>query len=225
MSTERYSDEMRGEAKHIWDRILEHPFLVEMSYGQLPLEKFRYYVKQDYAYLVDFVRCLAISLDRVEDIDTIRVFVAQLGANMEIELDALEDLGARIGLNIDDLRKREMSPTNLGYTRHLFHVSHTGTTSEIIAAMLPCIWTYEVIAEKIGFEEGLRGHPIYNEWCDTYRSPEYGALVEWYRSFVDIKAREAGPAIKKRMMEHFLTSSRYEYMFWDMAYNLEEWPV
>ncbi|MNN99242.1 Thiaminase-2 [compost metagenome] len=28
-----------------------------------------------------------------------------------------------------------------------------------------------------------------------------------------------------RMREHFLLSCQLEYMFWDMAFNLEEWPV
>jgi thiaminase/transcriptional activator TenA len=30
---------------------------------------------------------------------------------------------------------------------------------------------------------------------------------------------------KKRMTEHFMLSSRYEYMFWQQAYGLESWPV
>ena len=29
----------------------------------------------------------------------------------------------------------------------------------------------------------------------------------------------------KRMEEIFLLSSQYEYMFWDSAYRMEEWPV
>jgi len=27
------------------------------------------------------------------------------------------------------------------------------------------------------------------------------------------------------MEEAFVASSRYEYMFWDAAYRMEEWPV
>jgi thiaminase/transcriptional activator TenA len=28
-----------------------------------------------------------------------------------------------------------------------------------------------------------------------------------------------------RMEEAYLTSLRYEYLFWDMAYRQEEWPL
>ena len=30
---------------------------------------------------------------------------------------------------------------------------------------------------------------------------------------------------KKRMEEAFVISSRYEWMFWEMAWNEEKWPV
>jgi thiaminase/transcriptional activator TenA len=30
---------------------------------------------------------------------------------------------------------------------------------------------------------------------------------------------------KKLMTAHFLLSSRYEYLFWDQAYNLEKWRI
>jgi thiaminase/transcriptional activator TenA len=42
---------------------------------------------------------------------------------------------------------------------------------------------------------------------------------------VDQAAREASPQELEAMREAFMISSRYEYMFWDMAYNMEEWPV
>jgi thiaminase/transcriptional activator TenA len=27
------------------------------------------------------------------------------------------------------------------------------------------------------------------------------------------------------MRRHFVTTSRYEWMFWDMGYRLESWPI
>ncbi len=49
--------------------------------------------------------------------------------------------------------------------------------------------------------------------------------VDAWRGFVDQAAREASPQELEAMREAFMISSRYEYMFWDMAYNMEEWPV
>jgi thiaminase/transcriptional activator TenA len=38
-------------------------------------------------------------------------------------------------------------------------------------------------------------------------------------------AAESGPASRARMTEHFVTTSRYEWMFWEMGYRQEAWPV
>jgi thiaminase/transcriptional activator TenA len=42
---------------------------------------------------------------------------------------------------------------------------------------------------------------------------------------VDRLAGEASPPQRERIASAFLTSSRYEYLFWDASYRLEQWPV
>ncbi|HAN91400.1 MAG TPA: thiaminase II, partial [Nitrospira sp.] len=51
------------------------------------------------------------------------------------------------------------------------------------------------------------------------------AVQEWMRARVDTWARTAGHEEKKRMEQAFLISSKYEWMFWEMAWNEEKWPV
>ena len=49
--------------------------------------------------------------------------------------------------------------------------------------------------------------------------------VEAWRGFVDQMAADAGPAELQAMRRAFMTSSRYEYMFWEAAYTRQQWPV
>ena len=49
-------------------------------------------------------------------------------------------------------------------------------------------------------------------------------MTAW-RDFVDQMAENASPAELEAMRTAFLPSSRYEYMFWDAAYNRQQWPV
>ena len=58
-----------------------------------------------------------------------------------------------------------------------------------------------------------------------YVSPEYKALADWARSLADRLAGASGPADVERMAQAYLTSLRYEYLFWEMSYGLEAWPV
>jgi thiaminase/transcriptional activator TenA len=38
-------------------------------------------------------------------------------------------------------------------------------------------------------------------------------------------AHDASPSELDAMRQAFLTSSRYEYMFWEAAYRREQWPL
>jgi len=38
-------------------------------------------------------------------------------------------------------------------------------------------------------------------------------------------AEQHGAGERAAMARHFLTTSRYEWMFWDMGYQRESWPM
>ena len=67
--------------------------------------------------------------------------------------------------------------------------------------------------------------PLYARWIEMYASPEFAALADWLRSFIDRTALSCGPDDLARMQQAFITSSRHEYMFWDAAWRQEDWPV
>ena len=220
-----FSERLRGEADYVWERILSHPFLVEMGDGRLPLNKFRFYVRQDYSYLIDFARCLGLAAAKAEDKETMSTLASFLNSSLTIEVAMLERLAKRLNISLDQLRGTEQAPTTKAYTRHLLCVAHSGTIGEIMAAMLPCMWTYQEVGERIGGNPSLNKLPIYKEWCATYRSQNYIDLVDWYRNLTDRSAAESGNPVRERMRSYFNLSSRYEYMFWDMAYRKETWPI
>jgi len=222
LSSQDFSEKLREDAASIWDRILEHPFHKEMDDGTLPLEKFRFYAKQDYAYLIEFARCLGLAAAKAEDMETMRVFASLLEASLTVEIEMLEELCGRIGVSPIQMREAEPAPTNVAYTRHLLHVAHSGTVGEIMAATLPCMWSYQEIGERL---EGGADHPIYSQWGATYRSQEYADLVGMFKKLTDRFAEESGPTVRDRMRSHFILSSRFEYMFWEMAHKMESWPV
>ncbi|GAE47394.1 thiaminase II [Mesobacillus boroniphilus JCM 21738] len=50
-------------------------------------------------------------------------------------------------------------------------------------------------------------------------------MVNEQLSRLDQLAVEASNMEKEKMKQHFIISSQYEFMFWNMAYNQEKWPV
>ncbi len=58
-----------------------------------------------------------------------------------------------------------------------------------------------------------------------YASKEFGAIAEWLIETLDGLAESKSEEELNRIEQIFLNTSRYEYMFWDMAYHQQSWPV
>lgn len=68
-------------------------------------------------------------------------------------------------------------------------------------------------------------HPLYGEWVKMYSSEEFGSLATWLIQLLD-QLTEGKPERELKVLEeHFLTTSRFEYLFWDMVYQGGDWPV
>lgn len=89
--------------------------------------------------------------------------------------------------------------------------------------MLPCYWLYYEIGERL--QGSTPDEPIYQEWIAAYGGDWFRELVEEQINRLDEIASQVTEADRARMEEHFVISSQYEYLFWDMAYKKEMWPV
>jgi thiaminase/transcriptional activator TenA len=117
-----------------------------------------------------------------------------------------------------------MAPANVAYTSFLLATAATGTGLEITSAILPCSWSYIEIARDLRGE--LAEHPVYSDWVGFYLSDEENNLVlNMRRTFDDMVREEVPGEARRRELEYiFMMSSRLERMFWEMAYNFEQWP-
>jgi thiaminase/transcriptional activator TenA len=58
-----------------------------------------------------------------------------------------------------------------------------------------------------------------------YSSAEFVELAHWCRGLVDQVAAGLPEEMLQRMEDAFLTSSRYELLFWEMAWRQDRWPT
>lgn len=217
--SETYAAVLWAEAAPIWAAIQAHPFLAELRAGTLPTETFRYYVTQDYLYLEAFARCVATALAKAPDGETLELLARRVLTPIERPLH--RRLFELAGLERSEVLAAEIAPTNLAYQNHMLAVAARGGLGEIAAALLPCPWTYH----KLGAALQVAEHPIYTEWAGFYTAGLLAESVEAWCGFVDQAAEAGGPEQRQAMRRAFLTSARYEHLFWDMAYRRERWPI
>jgi thiaminase/transcriptional activator TenA len=220
-----FSEHLRKIAQPIWDAQLTHPFVLQLGDGTLPERKFKYYILQDARFLGDLARIFSAAAQKAPDSESALRFNKLAEETVIVERSLHESYGKQWKMTAKQMTSVPMAPTNFAYTRHMLAVAATGSACEITVVALPCAWIYCVVGKHL-LRKGPppKGHP-YRDWLMLYASPEFAEVQKWMRKKVDQWAKEASRAEKERMEEAFVISSRYEWMFWDMAFAEEEWPV
>ena len=130
---------------------------------------------------------------------------------------------ADLGIDPASAAEAEPAPANLAYTSYLLATVSTGSYAEGVGAVLPCYWIYW----EVGKELLRRGSPDprYQRWIDMYSSEEFGDVVREVIAVTDELGPGLGARERDRVHRHFRATSRYEWMFWEMGYRQEAWPV
>jgi thiaminase/transcriptional activator TenA len=218
-----FSAELWTSIEPIYRAILRHPFVCGLSNGSLNKDCFKFYVLQDSLYLREFGRALAIAAARAPVDDWIVMFAEHAANAVKVERALHEGFFKQWGLTALQVSTTPAAPTNLAYTSYLLAVAYGGRFHETVAALLPCYWIYWEVGkalERIGSPE-----PLFQHWIGTYASAEFGAVVAGVLQASDTIAQALSEDERQTMRRHFITTSRYEWMFWDMAYRREAWPV
>jgi thiaminase/transcriptional activator TenA len=218
----KVSERLRRDADNIWNRIIAHPFVVELYKGILPMDKFKFYILQDYNYLISAIKNFAIISSRADSVDAMREVIEILWLESVSEFKGYEEFLGKLGYTIEDAVNVEPIPINISYTNFLLSTSSLKSYAESISSVLPCFWSYAEIADYHRDKLGKNENKLYVEWASVYLSESYLKLVRKLKRLVDDAGKEFPYEKLKRT---FITASRYEYMYWDAIYNMHNWPV
>lgn len=222
--SQRFTDRLYRLAQDVWEAQHSHPFVRGIGDGTLEIEKFKFWVRQDYLFLIDYARLLALAVVRAPDLATMRRFADLVHSTLSVEMELHRSYAAEFGISLEELEAEEKAPATRGYTDFLLRVAAVGEFPELIAALLPCMWSFCDIGQRLA--QGPRpADERYARWIDMYASAEFAELADWCRELVDQTAAGLPEETLRRMEEIFLTSSRYEYLFWEMAWRQERWFV
>ena len=109
---------------------------------------------------------------------------------------------------------------NLSYTSYMLRVAYEEGEAEILAAILSCAYSYEIIAKKI-----VKNNPasmedeFYGDWIKGYISDSYAEenkvlLEELNRLTTTYTEKQI-----QHLTDIFVACSRYELAFWEMSWT------
>lgn len=213
-----FAVELRAAAAPVWEAQLAHPFVRGIGDGTLPEARFRFYVRQDYRFLIDYGRLLALGAARAPRLEWMRRFAALAGSVLETEMDLHRQLAARWGVSAGALEAERAAPATAAYCDFLLRTAGLGDFAELVAALLPCMWGYAELGRHLA-AAGPPDHEGYADWIATYASDEFAELATWCRELTDAAAADVDGAGRERMHAAFLASSQHELAFWESAWR------
>ncbi len=219
----KFTESLWGSIADVYGRILKHPFIRGLTDGTLPEEAFRFYVIQDALYLRDYARGLALLGAKAPEDRWLMMFAEHAREAIVVERALHESFFKDWKLTDEDVYSTPLAPTNLLYTSYLLRVAYDRPFPEIIGCYLPCYWIYW----KVGKELEKHGSPreLFRRWIQTYSSEQYGSIVQQVIEVMDQVAHGVKEEDLKLIRNHFMITSKLEYLFWDMGFQKQSWPI
>jgi len=203
-----------GRAAQLWEAsgdlaeaCLRHPFVRGIASGELPRERFAFYVSQDAYYLDAYARAYALALAKAPDPDGMGAFRELLDGVFR-ELGLHEGYARRWGVA---LRPAPAEATR-AYTDFLLRVAWSEPVGRIAAAMTPCMRLYAHLGQQL--EVAVAAASPYREWVLTYGDPAFDGLARRLEALLD-RYDDGSQALA----DHYRAAMRLELSFFDQAWR------
>ncbi|MHC6180407.1 thiaminase II [Clostridium sp. JNZ X4-2] len=213
------SMKLYDSVKDIWDSYYQHPFIKGIADGSLEIDKFKFYMIQDYIYLLDYVKIYALGVVKSNEEITMRGFSKMVDNILNGEMNIHRAYMKRLGIGKKDIENTRASIENISYTNYMLSVSQMGDLMDLTASLLACMWSYYLIGKKLSKIDGAAQHEFYGQWIRGYASEDYERETRWTIDLLDHMTEDISREKFKRLKEIFINTSKYERMFWDMSYK------
>lgn len=218
-----FSEDAWHRNADLYEVVRTMPFNEALAAGTLGEDNFRHYIIQDAHYLIAFARALAVAAAKADEPDGIVQFSEAAKVAIIVERALHADYFRRFGVSAEDFARTPLSPACHHYSSYLISTAWSAPYEVALAALLPCFWVYAEIGRDI-LSRAATPNP-YQAWIDTYAGEEFHEAVRGVIATTDRVAAKASPEVVAAMHEAFTRATQLEWMFWDSAWRLADWPV
>jgi thiaminase/transcriptional activator TenA len=209
-----------------WGASFTHPFVLALAEGTLEPARFRFYQMQDARNLEAFADATALIATRWPDPTDKLWFIDAARMALVVESSLHRGYGETLGYTAEDVARVALTPSNRAYQDHMISTAARGTLVEAVAAIAPCPWLYVALGQHLEERYGAPddAHP-FAAWLRTYADPGFDDYMRELLSRLQRAADASDAAARERAITAFVTSVRYEWMFWQQAWERQRWPV
>ena len=218
-----YTQDAWKEIAPLFEAMVAQPFNQELAAGTLSHDRFCYYMIQDAHYLGMFSKALAVASAKAPNARGQVILSHAAHDAIVVERALHEEFFGHFGLTSGQVDQTPLSPTCLAYGHFLVSTAHSTSYAGALGALLPCFQIYWEVGKRL-FDIAAADNP-YRKWIDTYVDDEYSGVVKNVIALTDEAHDGASSLERATMHDAYLHATRLEWMFWDAAYRMEDWPV
>jgi len=196
-----------------WSEYTDHKFLSDLVSNKLPEKNFKKYLVQDYIFLQQLLKILALSVYKSNSFEEINRSVNFIkGIDHEIKLHVSYCKKWMISLN--SLSNIKIERSNSAYTDHVLSVGKNGNNLDIFSCLSPCVVGYGEIGFKLSKIKNWEKSK-YSSWIKMYSSKEYQQIAKDNIDYLDILFYRNKNKNFDKLKINFKKSTILERNFWE----------
>ena len=208
-----YFYKLKNSCNKEWSEYTDHKFLSDLVSNKLPDRNFKNYLVQDYVFLQQFLKILALSVCKSNSFEEINRSVNFIkGIDLEIKLHTSYCKKWKISLK--SLNNIKVESANSAYTDHVLSVGKNGNNLDIFSCLAPCIIGYGEIGFKLSKIKNWKKSK-YSSWIKMYSSKEYQQVAKDNIDYLDILFKKNKNKNMNKLEKNFKKSTILEKIFWE----------
>ena len=204
---------LKNSCKKEWSEYIDHVFLSDLVSNKLLDKNFKNYLVQDYIFLQQFLKILALSVYKAESFEEISKSISFIkGIDHEISLHISYCKKWKIPLK--SLKNVVVEKANSAYTDHVLRIGKNGNNLDIFSCLSVCIIGYGEIGFKLSKIKNWK-KSRYSSWIKMYSSKEYQQVAKDNIDYLDTLFKSYKDKNLTKLKKNFKRSAILEKNFWE----------
>ena len=204
-----------NESIVIWDKCVDSEFLIQMQKDNLKKEIFLKYLIQDSLYLRDYLKTYSYGFIKCKSWKDMKFFASSMSYVNDTENLTRINYLSDFNLNDNDIDKMKKSKECKEYTEFLLNIGENEDIPSILAAVLPCMLSYNYVFDKISNQTPNILSGYYTPLVNDYVNDKYRQIVKIWTDFTNQILQNVSNEKLLQLKDIFHKASIYELIFWN----------
>ena len=203
---------LKNSCKKEWSEYTNHKFLINLVSSKLPNKNFKKYLIQDYIFLQQFLKILALSVYKstsFEEINRSVNFIKGIDGEIRLHINYCK----KWKIPLKSLNNIKVEKANRSYTDHVLDIGKNGNNLDIFSCLSPCIIGYGEIAYNLTKIKNWKKSK-YSSWINMYASREYQQVAKDNINYLDHLLKKNKNINEAKLIKNFKKSTILERNFW-----------